>query len=113
LRSGWKTFLLLYGIQLLIILLLYFIQKRAPARRTIFTASVFIALALLGMVMTFIDFQYTYSHRLLKERFHLGFYLFWIGWIITCIYFIVKSRRSIEIKTEAPTATNDYFRESL
>ncbi len=92
LRSGWKTFLLFFGIQLLIILLLYLTQKRSSAKKTILTAAVFIALALIGLATTFNDFHHTYSHRLLKERFHLGFYLFWIGWITSCVFFIIKSR---------------------
>ena len=91
LRSGWKTFLLFFGIQLLIILLLHLTQKRSSAKKTIFTASVFIALALIGLLTTFNDFHHTYSHRLLKERFHLGFYLFWIGWIASCVFFIVEN----------------------
>lgn len=91
LRSGWKTFLLFFGIQLLIILLLHLTRKRSSAKKTIFTASVFIALALIGLFTTFSDFHQTYSHRLLKERFHLGFYLFWIGWIASCVFFIIES----------------------
>jgi len=43
----------------------------------------------LGLVITYYDFQHTYSHRLLKERFHLGFYLFWLGWMGTCVFFLV------------------------
>lgn len=92
LRSGWKTFLLFFGLQLLIIGLLWYMQQKRGSRKTIFTATVFIMLALIGLITTYYDFQYTYAHRLLKERFHLGFYLFWIGWMASCIYFIVANQ---------------------
>ena len=51
--------------------------------------SLLLMLGAVGLFLTFRDFIYTYTHRLLKERFHLGFYLFWIGWIGTCVFFLV------------------------
>ncbi len=101
LRSGWKTFFLFFGIQLLIIGLLWYTQQKRGPRKTIFTAAVFIALALIGLITTYYDFQYTYSRRLLKERFHLGFYLFWIGWMASCVYFIVVNQNRKK-NTELP-----------
>jgi hypothetical protein len=98
LRSGWKTFLLLFGIQLALILLLRFIQKKYPKKVTTILTSGLLLLAVLGFLATFQDFLHTYTHRLLKERFHLGFYLFWLAWIGTCVFFlvlkIVKSRKT-------------------
>ena len=91
LRSGWKTFLLIFGIQLAIILLLAILQKKVRRKTITLTASILIALAVLGLLYTYYDFQYTFSHKLLKERFHLGFYLFWLGWISSCIFFIVTA----------------------
>jgi len=92
LRSGWKTAFLFFGIQLLLILILWFIQRRYAARITYIAGAVLIFLGLTGLMITYNDFQHTYTHRLLKERFHLGFYLFWIGWIATCLYFIIATK---------------------
>lgn len=88
LRSGWKTFLLLFAVQLLLILLLDQVKKRLPVKAN-YTAAVFLILAVIGLWGTYYDFQYTFSHRLLKEKFHLGFYLFWLGWMGTCVYYLV------------------------
>lgn len=90
LRSGWKTFLLLFIIQLLLILLLDIVKKRLPAQKAMYTMAVFLILAVLGLWGTYYDFQYTFSHRLLKEKFHLGFYLFWLAWMGTCIYYLLQ-----------------------
>jgi hypothetical protein len=92
LRSGWKTAALFFAIQLFIILLLWFIQKKCLPRISYWTGCVLLVLALIGLMLTYNDFQHTYTHRLLKERFHLGFYLFWTGWIISCIYFLIGTR---------------------
>lgn len=89
LRSDWKTFLLLFTLQLILILLLSVIRTKRPQRVTTLVASLLLMAGAVGLFLTFRDFIYTYTHRLLKERFHLGFYLFWIGWIGTCVFFLV------------------------
>lgn len=96
LRSGWKTFLLFFALQLVVIGVLYFIEKRGPRKRTVYAAGVIAIIALVGLISAYIDFQYTYSHRLLKERFHLGFYLFWLSMMGTCAYFVFKPQPVIE-----------------
>lgn len=101
-RSGWKTFLLFFGLQLLVIVLLQIMEKRGPAKRTIFTATVIGIIAIVGLLFTFIDFQYTYSHRLLKERFHLGFYLFWLCMMGTCVVYIISNWQKRVITESKP-----------
>ena len=93
LRSGWKTFLLLFSIQVVIIITLGIVQKRFPKKISIIITSVLLLLGMIGLFITFQDFLYTYTHRLLKERFHTGFYLFWLGWVATCLFFIIRLTR--------------------
>lgn len=90
LRSGWKTFLLFFTLQLLVIAGMYLVRKKLPARIARFTATGLLVIAVAGLWATYHDFQHTFSHRLLKERFHLGFYLFWIGWIGSCVFFLTQ-----------------------
>jgi len=94
LRSGWKTFLLFFTIQLIIIGVLYLLHSKRSRNTTVYTASGIIAAALAGLGFTYNDFLHTYTHRLLKERFHMGFYLFWIGMILSCVFFLVQSALS-------------------
>jgi len=93
LRSGWKTFLLFFGIQLLIIFVLSYMQKKSPPKATHLTATALLVMAIFGLLITYNDFQHTFTHRLLRERFHLGFYLFWLGWISSCIFFLSTTVR--------------------
>ncbi len=89
LRSGWKTFLLFFGVQLIIILILYLVHRKQPRKKAMLVSGALLVAGTLGLLITYYDFQHTYAHRLLKERFHLGFYLFWLGWMGTCIFFLV------------------------
>lgn len=93
LRSGWKTFLLLFGIQLILIILLRIIQKKYSKKILLLIASVLLLLGMLGLFLAFSDFMHVYSHRLMKERFHLGFYLFWLQWMGTCIFFLIVNKK--------------------
>lgn len=101
LRSPWKTFLLLYCLQLIVVFVLTTIRKRNSNKRLLFSAAIIIVIALLGLFATFHDFQNTYSHRLLKERFHLGFYLFWFAMITTGIFFILNPKPEAELTPPA------------
>jgi hypothetical protein len=91
LRSGWKTFLFLFAIELLVIGILYFLHRKRSTKVTVYTALGITIAALAGLWFTYDDFLHTYTHRLLKEKFHMGFYLFWIGMIGTCLFFLVQS----------------------
>lgn len=57
-----------------------------------------VVVALAGLFFTYQDFRNTLTHRLLGERFHLGAYLFWLGWIIIAVYFLVVNRKLNEVK---------------
>jgi hypothetical protein len=67
-------------------------RKASPARATFIQIGAVLA-ALLGLYFTYQDFRHTASHRWLGERFHLGGYLFWVGWIIISIYHLMDRPR--------------------
>lgn len=45
-----------------------------------------IIIAVFGLYITYYQFRNDLSYRLLGERFHLGAYLFWIGWMLIAIF---------------------------
>jgi hypothetical protein len=85
-----------------VIAVLYIVNRRSSKKAARLTAYVLIGIAAVGLWLNFDDFLHTYSHRLLKERFHLGFYLFWAGWITSCIFFIRNPIRKTEPVQELP-----------
>lgn len=51
-------------------------------------------IAVAGIYFSYLDFRRTLSHRWLGERFHLGVYLFWVGWIAITIFCALQKQPS-------------------
>jgi hypothetical protein len=49
--------------------------------------------ALTGLYLTYYDFHHDFTHKLMGQRFHMGFYLFWLGWIGICIFYLFSKKR--------------------
>ena len=97
LNSWWKGALLVWGVWLVLEIIQYRIWKSNRRNINLMLQATFILLAVLGLYFTYLDFR-TFSHGLLGDRFHIGGYLFWIGWCMISIYFI--RLRNNEIETE-------------
>ena len=87
LNSWWKGALFVWGVWIILEIIQYMAWKRSRRNINLAVQAVFISLALLGLYFTYLDFR-TFSHGILGERFHIGGYLFWIGWCIISIFFI-------------------------
>ncbi|MDP3913697.1 MAG: hypothetical protein Q8R96_08175 [Bacteroidota bacterium] len=87
LNSWWKGALLVWGIWIVLEIIQYRIWKRNCRNINLAIQTSFIFLAVLGLYFTYLDFR-TFSHGLLGDRFHIGGYLFWIGWGIISLFFI-------------------------
>ena len=74
-KTWWKTALLLLVIQLVLIAVLQLFRTKVS--------------------VSFSDFTTT-SHKMMKLSFHLGFYLFWVGWFITCFYYLLFKNKKKE-----------------
>ena len=92
LNSWWKGALVVWGVWVVLEIVQYRVwQKYRPGINLIIQAACII-LAVLGLIYSYFDFR-TFSHGLLGERFHIGGYLFWIGWCIISIFFINSGRK--------------------
>lgn len=87
LNSWWKGALLVWVVWLVLEIVQYRIWKRKGRNVNLAIQATFIFLAVLGLYYTYLDFK-TFSHGLLGDRFHIGGYLFWMGWGIISIFFI-------------------------
>jgi len=94
LKIWWQAALVVF----LVWILLYALQslvQRMTAHKAARTVHFFaLAAALVGLYLTYNDFRQDFSHRLLGERFHIGAYLFWIGWIIISIYLLLTRQNT-------------------
>lgn len=87
LNSWWKGALFVYGMWFLLQFVQFQIWRKYDRKTNVIIQGVLIFLALAGLLYTYLDFR-TFTHSLLGERFHLGGYLFWIVWIVICVFFI-------------------------
>ena len=88
------------GVVLAVLLLLFLLQwlarRRLSANGGKGVQMICILIGLGGLFLTYSDFRSDFSHNILKERFHLGAYLFWIGWISIGLYLLAVPERKAE-----------------
>lgn len=97
LKFWWKTAILFFVVLLLLDLIQYNIKRKSI--RSDLYISVLLITGLLGLFATFRDFTTNFSHQLLQEKAHIGFYLFWLTWVGTNIYFLVLQEKTNIIAT--------------
>lgn len=103
LKTWWKGALFVFVSWMIFLFIESLVHKKfSKSRANIFYAAI-ILIALVGLYFTYSDFQHTVSHRWLKEKFHIGGYLFWLGFIIISVFFIVQKKEEVMIaETVAP-----------
>jgi hypothetical protein len=99
LNSWWKGALFVWGVWLVLETIQYRIWKRNRRNINLALQATFIFLAVLGLYYTYLDFR-TFSHGLLGDRFHIGGYLFWIGWGMISLFFIKLRKDEIASKED-------------
>ncbi len=93
LKVWWQGALLVF---IVLMFLLYFhglIQKKTSARMSKIIHIILLLVAIAGLYFTFLNFREVLSHRLLGERFHIGAYLFWVSWIMICVFYMVQKKK--------------------
>jgi hypothetical protein len=92
LKSWWKAALLVYIVWLVVYFVqLYFSRKVSKVSSNLINLAA-LSVAVAGLYFSYADFQNSLSHRMLGERFHLGVYLFWLGWIATSVLLLINKK---------------------
>ena len=94
LQVWWQGALAVFIVLSLLSFLQAMAHKKWKRQLSILLHIVLALTGLAGFYLTWIDFHETTTHRWLKDRFHLGVYLFMLGWLIVCVYFLVISKTS-------------------
>lgn len=92
LKTWWKGALLVFIVWLILFTVqsILYRKVRKKASNIIQAVSLFAAVA--GLYFSYSDFRNTLSHRWLGERFHLGVYMFWLGWIAITIFSALQKK---------------------
>ncbi len=106
LNSWWKGALFIWGVWIVMEIVQYRIWKKYRPNINRAVQISFIFLAVLGLYFTYLDFR-TFSHGLLGGRFHIGGYLFWIGWCIISIFYIKLRNDKIATIENQDSPTNE------
>jgi hypothetical protein len=94
LQVWWQGALMVFVVLVALFLIHYFIHKKLSRSTAVILHILALLIALAGLYFTYVDFREVLEHRLLGERFHLGAYLAWLGWIATSLFFLVKKKRN-------------------
>jgi len=96
LKVWWQGALLVFIIWLVIFIAHSIIQRKVSKASALAANLISLIVAIGGLYFTYSDFRQDFSHRLMGERFHIGFYLFWLGWMGISLYFLAqKSSRDL------------------
>jgi hypothetical protein len=85
-KVWWKGALFNFTLLSMLLFLQLWLQSKLNMRNAFLMNFCFLILAIFGLYLTYNDFRTDLSHRLAGERLHLGFYLFWIGWMCISIF---------------------------
>jgi hypothetical protein len=95
LKIWWQGALAVFIVLMLLMLLQGMANQKLSFNKAMLIQIIMLLLALTGAYFTFQDFRHTLSHRLLGERFHIGAYLFWVDWILICLFFLAPKKKEI------------------
>ncbi len=104
LKVWWKGAALVLAVWLVLFALQGMAHLKLERRKANGVHALAIVVALTGLFFTYSDFRNDLSHRLLGERFHLGAYLFWIGWLGISLFYLTQPRAKLAepVVTEIP-----------
>ncbi len=97
LNIWWQAAVVMFILFLLIFIIHSVLQRTLSQAAARISHIIALLVALAGLYLTYHDFRHDISHRLMGERFHIGFYLFWIGWVLIAISFLLRKKVAIEI----------------
>lgn len=100
LKIWWQGAIAVFLFFMLLYALHSFLQKKAGAATARFIHFILLLTAAAGLYLTYDDFTTDFSHGLLGRRFHYGFYLVWVGWVLICLFFLFKRKTQKTVITD-------------
>lgn len=100
LKTWWKGALLVFTIWMILFAVQSVIHKKISKTLSNTLNAAIMIIAVAGLYLSYSDFRNSLSHRWLGERFHLGVYLFWLGWIAITIFVLMK-KKPVDIDVNA------------
>lgn len=96
-QSWWQSSLVCLALMLVVGILLYFIDRSLQGINRKIVLIISFLVFLVGLYFTFRDFRTDLAHRWLGERFHVGIYLYWMGFCIISLFFALTEKKKITV----------------
>ena len=93
LKIWWQGAIAVFIILSFLFLLHSLVQQKLSTIAARSAHLLILLVAATGLYFTNDDFTHNLPHRLLGWRFHYGFYLIWIGWMLICLFFTFKKNK--------------------
>ncbi len=97
LKIWWQGAAAVFILLLLLFVLHTYIFNKLPAVAARVSHVFLLMLPCEFLYLTYSDFQTNFSHRLLGWHFHYGVYLFWVDWMLICLYFLFAKKPANEV----------------
>ncbi|HVF97614.1 MAG TPA: hypothetical protein VM871_09845 [Flavisolibacter sp.] len=92
LKVWWQGGLLIFVVWLLLFFLHRWATQKLTEKASKLLHSGAVVVAIAGLYFTYQDFRDSLAHRWLGERFHIGGYLFWLGWVVIGVFFLTAKK---------------------
>ena len=112
-KLWWKGALFNFGILVFLLVLQVWLQSKLNKQKAFLMNLSCLVLAMIGLYFTYQDFRSDLSHRLAGERLHLGFYLFWVGWMCISVFMIWQNTLRSATSVDKTGASNLYMRQCI
>lgn len=102
LKVWWKGAIAIYAVWLIIFSAHSIVKQKASKASALAANLISMIVAIGGLYFTYMDFHNDTTHRIMGENFHVGFYIFWLGWIGISLFFLgQKSSRQLIVTGKA------------
>ena len=95
LKIWWQGALVVFTALSIILLIHELAHRKLSYQQAMMVHIIMAVFALAGILFTFYDFTHTTTHKILGPKFHVGAYLFWSGWILISLFYLLKKNPQI------------------
>lgn len=106
LKTWWQGGGVVFGVLLLLFGIQYLLQRKLPFVLAKVVHVLLFGAAVYGLYFTYSDFSDDWTHKLLREVFHVGAYMFWAGWMFISIFFLTERRKVVTVPGSTVTTAD-------
>jgi hypothetical protein len=100
LSTWWKGALSVFMVLSVLLIIQGILHFRLSRKTGRWVLLLFLVAGLAGLGATYADFHTDRTHRWLKDRFHTGVYLFWCGWLLVSLFYLLLRKKNFSYEDQ-------------